>query len=747
MKPGNLAAKKELSQLHQAQNALGSTSSLFDTHDYSKDLDLVDKVAKILKVKLLFAAKDYAGAISEARFILKEDEDNLDALLLHGRRRNENKGKLRVAVEDYKAALALDPNHVAHNLNNLISHMLALFCSHMDSDVEARMIKGILEGGGNIRVRVILEGITSIFACKSVEEDVPIVKLQSWNLQPLSFANVVEDLDFVLPVAAIHVVQKIFANSLVGYFVGKSVAFPLVKNYVTNICAKFGFQKIMRDDDGLFYFNFDPVTRLEQVLEQGLWLIRNVPIILNKWMPNLSLSKDEVMKIQVWVKMHKVLVVAYSEDGLSLIATQIGKPIMLDAFTSFMCVDSWGRIGFARALIKVITEKDLKQEVTMAIPVVEGEQCPTRVQEPVRQTMDVQEDGFTIVKNRKNKGKKQPDDEPINIMKLKNHFDSLRDQEDVLRKPAVGESSGGNMNKSMGQALPLMMFIMFSIAAWNIKRLNRALKQSKVSRSSKWTSNASLCSKGFIEILMSRGHNMFKVVSKLKLLKKPLRKLLLEHGNLHDHVNKLRLELDEVQKALDLNPSNSILHEEEGVYIQAYNGAKKRWNIVGQDVCNPVRDFFSNGLLLKEINHTFLALIPKGIKEVVSKNQFVFVSGRRISDNILIMQERMHNYHRNRGPPRCAFKVDIQKAYDTVDCLNGNIHRFFKGKRGLRQDDLFFARGDVESARVIMDSLEEFKKTSGELPVKYLGDPLISLRLLNKDCKVLVEKAKNKIDD
>ncbi|GJU82842.1 hypothetical protein Tco_1285207 [Tanacetum coccineum] len=35
----------------------------------------------------------------------------------------------------------------------------------------------------------------------------------------------------------------------------------------------------------------------------------------------------------------------------------------------------------------------------------------------------------------------------------------------------------------------------------------------------------------------------------------------------------------------------------------------------------------------------------------------------------------------------------------------------------------------------------------GELPVKYLRVPLISSRLLNKDCKILVEKAKNQIGD
>ncbi|GKE85075.1 hypothetical protein Tco_1558817 [Tanacetum coccineum] len=37
--------------------------------------------------------------------------------------------------------------------------------------------------------------------------------------------------------------------------------------------------------------------------------------------------------------------------------------------------------------------------------------------------------------------------------------------------------------------------------------------------------------------------------------------------------------------------------------------------------------------------------------------------------------------------------------------------------------------------------------SEGELPVKYLGVPLISSRLLNRDCKVLVEKARNCIGD
>jgi len=36
-----------------------------------------------------------------------------------------------------------------------------------------------------------------------------------------------------------------------------------------------------------------------------------------------------------------------------------------------------------------------------------------------------------------------------------------------------------------------------------------------------------------------------------------------------------------------------------------------RWHIVKDDVCRAVRSFFEDGKLLKQINHTLIALIPK----------------------------------------------------------------------------------------------------------------------------------------
>ncbi|GJZ58587.1 RNA-directed DNA polymerase, eukaryota, reverse transcriptase zinc-binding domain protein [Tanacetum coccineum] len=69
------------------------------------------------------------------------------------------------------------------------------------------------------------------------------------------------------------------------------------------------------------------------------------------------------------------------------------------------------------------------------------------------------------------------------------------------------------------------------------------------------------------------GFCMFKVVKRLKLLKKPLRKLLYEKGNLHDNVKRLCDELDRVQTNLDANPFNVSLPESEATCVAAFNEA------------------------------------------------------------------------------------------------------------------------------------------------------------------------------
>ncbi|GJR32244.1 hypothetical protein Tco_1108476 [Tanacetum coccineum] len=52
-------------------------------------------------------------------------------------------------------------------------------------------------------------------------------------------------------------------------------------------------------------------------------------------------------------RFHELAILAFTADGLSIIATKVGTPLMLISYTNSMCMESWGKSGFSRALIDV----------------------------------------------------------------------------------------------------------------------------------------------------------------------------------------------------------------------------------------------------------------------------------------------------------------------------------------------------------------------------------------------------------
>ncbi|GJT78808.1 ARID DNA-binding domain-containing protein [Tanacetum coccineum] len=68
---------------------------------------------------------------------------------------------------------------------------------------------------------------------------------------------------------------------------------------------------------------------LDAMLENGPLFIRNNPFILKKWNLDVKLLKEDVGNVLVWVKLHGVPLMTFSEDGLSVIAIKLGTPLML----------------------------------------------------------------------------------------------------------------------------------------------------------------------------------------------------------------------------------------------------------------------------------------------------------------------------------------------------------------------------------------------------------------------------------
>ncbi|GKA73912.1 hypothetical protein Tco_0780214 [Tanacetum coccineum] len=87
--------------------------------------------------------------------------------------------------------------------------------------------------------------------------------------------------------------------------------------------------------------------------------------------------------MQNQVKLHGVPVTAFSEDGLSAIATKLGTPIMLDSYTYDMCMQSWGRSSHARVMIEFRVDVELRDNIVVAMPKIKGEgyyTCNIRVE-------------------------------------------------------------------------------------------------------------------------------------------------------------------------------------------------------------------------------------------------------------------------------------------------------------------------------------------------------------------------------
>ncbi len=154
----------------------------------------------------------------------------------------------------------------------------------------------------------------------------------------------------------------------------------------------------------------------------------------------------------------------------------------------------------------------------------------------------------------------------------------------------------------------------------------------------------------------------------------------------------------EVRDALFQIPPTKALGPDgmSAIFFQTY------WHIVGNDFTLAFLDFLNSGCMLRSVNFTQIALIPKTklpesmgqfrpialcnviyktiskvlanrlkviLPSIISDSQSTFVPGRLITDNIMVAFETLHYMKTKRQgkTTHMAAKLDMSKAYDHIE--------------------------------------------------------------------------------
>ncbi|KAL0282977.1 UNVERIFIED_CONTAM: hypothetical protein Sradi_7244700 [Sesamum radiatum] len=121
--------------------------------------------------------------------------------------------------------------------------------------------------------------------------------------------------------------------------------------------------EVKATSNGFFFFQFENVAAMEEVIEGGPWLYLGQPIVLQKWEPGMVLRKLKHTEVPIWIKLRHLPVELWTTEGLSTVASGIGRPLYPDAITR-ACT----RLDFARVCVMLNVNSKLPKHVVIMMP-------------------------------------------------------------------------------------------------------------------------------------------------------------------------------------------------------------------------------------------------------------------------------------------------------------------------------------------------------------------------------------------
>ncbi|XP_020695549.1 uncharacterized protein LOC110109002 [Dendrobium catenatum] len=181
------------------------------------------------------------------------------------------------------------------------------------------------------------------------------------NAFQLSSSIAIDDpLDFNEP--QVKAAKEEWGLSLIGYSIGRRPYYESLLSAMRKLWKMKGMMKLLSLSDGFFMLKFSAQEDYDMVLAGGVWFLLGKPFVLQKWVPNFKPVREEFSSIPIWFKIIDLPLPCWTPEGISRIASKIGKPLVVDDLTAEKT-----RLTYARVCVQVTKDCAYPESIPITI--------------------------------------------------------------------------------------------------------------------------------------------------------------------------------------------------------------------------------------------------------------------------------------------------------------------------------------------------------------------------------------------
>ncbi|GKB94843.1 RNA-directed DNA polymerase, eukaryota, reverse transcriptase zinc-binding domain protein [Tanacetum coccineum] len=129
--------------------------------------------------------------------------------------------------------------------------------------------------------------------------------------------------------------SKKWELTLVGQLVGHTMSLPALNYHLRRMWSKFGYKEIVDNRNGKWLFKFRNEAGIVNVANQSPWMVNGKPLM------------------------------AWTTKGISVVSSSIGRPLIIDSMTAYVCKNGVGITEYARVLVEIEASKGFKEKIEL----------------------------------------------------------------------------------------------------------------------------------------------------------------------------------------------------------------------------------------------------------------------------------------------------------------------------------------------------------------------------------------------